>query len=237
MERIHGIVLRTVKYSDTRQIIDLFTLERGRMSCVKKLLKRDPAPLTHLDIICFDADIRPSQTLPPMQNIEKVHHFTSLRFDTMKTVMIMFLTEFLSNALREETVNSSLYRYIEDSLLWLDHAESGYASFHLVMMMHITQFMGITPNLDGYAPDRCFDLQNGCYVDKMVNGNYELFLLPTEAKTLPYLFHMNYENMHLCPMSRRQRQRCLDVLLTYYRLHIPAFRELRSLEVLKDIFN
>ena len=47
---------------------------------------------------------------------------------------------------------------------------------------------------------------------------------------------MNFDNMHLFVMSRADRSRCVDIILTYYRLHFPDFKELKSLAVLKELF-
>ena len=236
MERIHGIVLRQIKYSDTRQIIDLFTLEKGRMSLVQKIQKNKSSFLSHLDIIEFDIDSRPKTTLPLMHNIEKSYPLISLRFDTIKTVLVMFLSEFLSNALREESENANLFKYIEYSLCWLDKAEDSYANFHIVLLIHITRFLGIEPNTDDYSPHKYFDLQNGCY-SQSTPTKKDITLSSEESRTLPYLLHMNYENMHLYHLSRRQRRRCLEVITTYYQIHIPSFRELNSVSVLKELFD
>lgn len=48
---------------------------------------------------------------------------------------------------------------------------------------------------------------------------------------------MNYPTMHLFRLSRRERQRILQVLNTYYRLHVPQFPELKSLEVLQEFYS
>lgn len=54
---------------------------------------------------------------------------------------------------------------------------------------------------------------------------------------LPVLFRMNYPTMHLFRLSRRERQRILHVLNEYYRLHVPGFPELKSLEILQELFS
>ena len=47
---------------------------------------------------------------------------------------------------------------------------------------------------------------------------------------------MNYETMHLFAMSRMERARCLTIMNEYYRLHLPDFPVLKSLEAaLKEI--
>jgi hypothetical protein len=36
-------------------------------------------------------------------------------------------------------------------------------------------------------------------------------------------------------LSNFQRQQLLEILLAYYRLHIPGFNDIKSLEVLKEV--
>ena len=44
------------------------------------------------------------------------------------------------------------------------------------------------------------------------------------------------ETMHLFAMSRAERNRCLTIINDYYRLHLPNFPLLKSLDVLKELF-
>ena len=37
-------------------------------------------------------------------------------------------------------------------------------------------------------------------------------------------------------MNKEQRNRCTDIILYYYRLHVPNFPQLRSLDVVKALF-
>ena len=47
---------------------------------------------------------------------------------------------------------------------------------------------------------------------------------------------MNFETMHLFAMSRQERNRCAELIIIFYRLHIPNFPDLKSLAVLKELF-
>ena len=80
-----------------------------------------------------------------------------------------------------------------------------------------------------------FDLLAGTYCDRQPSHAH--FLRDEEARVLPVLFRMNYPTMHLFRLSRRERQRILHVLNEYYRLHVPGFPELKSLEILQELFS
>jgi DNA repair protein RecO (recombination protein O) len=61
--------------------------------------------------------------------------------------------------------------------------------------------------------------------------------MPEEATRIVLLMRMNYETMYLFEMNRAERGRCLEVLNEYYKLHLPDFPTLKSLEVLKELFS
>jgi DNA repair protein RecO (recombination protein O) len=104
-------------------------------------------------------------------------------------------------------------------------------------MMHLSWFLGFYPNLTGYKKGDCFDLQNSCYISMHPLDNRQLYLQPDEAYHIGMLMRMNYNNMHLFNMSRAQRNRCIEVLLLYYRIHLPEFPDLKSVAVLREVFD
>ena len=62
------------------------------------------------------------------------------------------------------------------------------------------------------------------------------FLMPQEAGRILLLMRMDFPTMHLFRLSRMERNRILEILLLYYRLHVPGFPELRSVSVLKELY-
>ena len=240
-ERIKGIVLRTVKYGDSSLIVDLYTEERGRLSLMTSISRSKRAVRSvsfwqPLNMVEFQAEIRSgSSKLPRPSEVRTYYNYVDLPFSPVKSSLAIFIAEFLSAALREEKENLPLYRYMESSLQWLDMADkpASYANFHLVFLMHLSRFVGVYPNME--ESGNYFDLLAGtfCYGQP----SHAHFLKPEEARYLPALFRMNYSTMHLFRFSRNARMRILTVLNTYYRLHMPSFPELKSLDVLHEMFD
>ena len=69
-----------------------------------------------------------------------------------------------------------------------------------------------------------------------VRSSIPITSLPRSGR-LTQLMRMNYETMHLFTMNRLERTRCLNIMNEYYRLHLPDFPVLKSLEVLKELFD
>ncbi|MDY6241855.1 MAG: DNA repair protein RecO [Prevotella sp.] len=234
-----AIVLRTVKYGESRIIVDLLTREAGRVSMVCQLTKSGKGkikkqllqPMTMLDVAF---DYRKNISLQHFQDLRIGQVYRSLLFDPYKLSITLFLAEFLIYATRDETDNRQLYDFIETSLLWLDNADGGFANFHLVFMLRISLFIGFYPNLDDYHEGCWFDLREGCFTP--LRPSHNDCLKPDEAARMRTIMRMSLDNMHLFRMSRVERNRCAEIILYYYRLHQSDFPELRSIEVLKELF-
>ncbi|MDY4410111.1 MAG: DNA repair protein RecO [Prevotella sp.] len=234
-----AIVLRTVKYGESRIIVDLLTREAGRVSMVCQLTKSGNGkikkqllqPMTMLDVAF---DYRKNISLQHFQDLRIGQVYRSLLFDPYKLSITLFLAEFLIYATRDETDNRQLYDFIETSLLWLDNADGGFANFHLVFMLRISLFIGFYPNLDDYHEGCWFDLREGCFTP--LRPTHNDCLKPDEAARMRTIMRMSLDNMHLFRMSRVERNRCAEIILYYYRLHQSDFPELRSIEVLKELF-
>ena len=148
----------------------------------------------------------------------------------------MFLSEFLCRAVPVEADNRALFSYLRHSIVWLDECRTGFVNFHLVFLMRLSRFLGLYPNLEGYSEGCYFDLVNACFTSLRPSGHSH-YIGPIEAARLLTLMRMNYDTMHLFAMSRVERMRCLTVIEQYYRLHLPVFPELKSLDVLKELFD
>ncbi len=241
LQRISGIVLRTVKYKDTSFIADVYTdvlgrasfmvtMSRSRKSSVKSVLFQP------LALVELEADIRPNTTIYKVKEAKSDYPFSSLPYDPYKSAIALFLAEFLCRTVREEVENRPLFTYLRHSIVWLDECRSGFSNFHLVFLIRLSRFLGFYPNLEGYTQGACFDLLNACFTPFRPSG-HSYYIGSTEAAQLLTLTRVKYDTMHLLAMNRTERIRCLTVIEQYYRLHLPDFPELKSLEILKELFD
>ena len=251
MLKTSAIVLRTIKYGDGRVIVDMFTRQEGRLSFIVPLPKSPHAkikkqyfqPLTLLDI---EANVRPLSQLQTLRDASLSVSLSSILSSPDKLAVGLFVSEFLYHALRDEQQNEPLFDYIRSSIEWLEAAEAHYANFHLVFLMRLSRFLGFYPNLleergkrneerGTRNEDRFFDLRNATFCTEV--PQHPEFLMPEEAAHIRVLMRMDFFSMHLFRLSRAERNRILEILLLYYRLHLPAFPELNSVEVLRALFD
>lgn len=239
LEKTTGVVLRTVKYGDSSLIVDIYTSTRGAVSFMVRIPKSKKSSMRGvlfrpLSILELDFDYRSKASLQHIREVRLFYTYQSVPYEPYKSAMALFLAEFLARVLKHETVNESLYSYILYSLQWLDAAERSYSNFHLVFITRLTRFLGIYPNTELYQKGCWFDMLNACFVSSC--PAHSSYLAPHEAALIPLFMRMNYDSMRFFAMNRIQRNRYMEVLNDYYRLHIPEFPELKSLDVLKELF-
>lgn len=234
-----AIVLHSFKYGDSKLIADMLTAGAGRVSCIVRVPKSGKGrvkrqffqPLTLIEAV-FDQ--RPGGGLLPLKDAQLLRPYASIPFSPLKLPIAMFTAEFLANATRGEMPDEAMFAYIENSLLWLDECEEHYANFHLVFAMRLTKFLGFSPNTESYHEGDWFDLRSGCFTSAAPPHSDSL--PPQEAQLVGLMLRMNFATMRLYRMTRQERNRLLDIVLQYYRIHLPAFRELKSVEVLRELF-
>ncbi len=238
LTKTRAIVLKSFKYGEQSLIVDLFTKECGRLTFIVRIPKSSHGkikkqffqPATILDL---EFDYRTRLSMQKMKEVTMAVPYASLTSDPYKLAIVLFLCEFLSYATRTEQENTPLYNYIETGLRWLDEARGGFSNFHIVFLARLALFLGFCPNLE--TAGLYFDLRSGCFVN--ARPLHPDFLTPDEADKVVLLMRMDYPTMRLFTMSRAQRWRCLEVIVSFYRLHIPDFPEIKSLDVLRDLFS
>ncbi len=239
-EKTRGIVLRSLRYGDNALVVDIYTAVRGTVSFMVKIPRSRKAVLKSvffrpLSILDIDFDYRQKASLQRLGDVRWGYTYTTLPYEPYKASIALFLAEFLCRVLKHEGENDSLFSYILYSLQWLDASERSFSNFHLVFITRLTRFLGFYPNVEAWREGDWFDMQNACFV----HGRplHVACLGPREAALIPLFMRMNYDSMRFFVMNRRERERFLEVLNDYYRLHVPEFPELKSLDVLKEVFS
>lgn len=239
IEKFDGIVLRTLKYSDSLLIVDVYTRQRGRLSFLAPASRNKRGKVRSvlfqpLSMLSFMASYRQGKSLPRINDVQPYAMYSSISFDVVKSSIAMFLAEVLTYSLREEEGDDSLFTFLDRSLMLFDNLESGYADFHIIFMSQLLRYLGIFPNIENFSSGSYLDLAHGCAVKE--HPLHPAFLMPHEATVFIGILRTGYESMHQLSLNRELRGNYLAILIEYYRLHIPDFPQLKSFEVLKELF-
>ena len=221
------LVLRTLRYADDRLIVEALARTQGRVSFIVRITHSPRAAVRHtlftpLAVIDIEWNRpRNGQLGKPLSARVALPRLT-LHTVPAKTAVVLFLAEMLLHVVHSEEADTAIFDFVEAALQWFDTAEQNFANFHLVFLMRLT---GLP----------YFDLIGGRFV--AVRPMHTHLLEGEEASVFANLLRMNFSTMHLFRFSRAQRNRILDVLIDYYRLHLAAMPELNSPDVLRTLFD
>lgn len=235
------IVLHVLRYADDKLIVECLSEAEGRVSFVVRISHSSRAAVRHtlfqpLAVLDVEWTARPRGGLAIPKSARVATPFSTLHAEPRKATVALFLAEVLMYIVRSEEASGAMFEFVASSLEWFDTAPVGTATanFHIVFLLRLSLFLGITPNLD----DRdlpYFDLMAGEFLGTAPAHAY--YIYGAEASAFSQLMRMNFGTMHLFALSREQRGRILELVLQYYRLHLPAMPEPKSLDVLREVFD
>ena len=238
-EKLRGVVLNTIRYSDKHNIVHIYTDGRGLMSFAVPLGKTQAARMRNallmpLSLVDLEAGIRPGRDLAVMREIHRNFPLATIYSDPVKNAISLFISELLAHVIQEPEGNDPLFRYIEQAVQLLEQLPGHVANFHICFLYHLGAHLGIQPNVESHHDGYWFDMTDGVFVPAPVSGHMNL--QPSEAQVIHLLSRMTFSNMAVFRFNREERNRVLDVIISYYRLHNAAIGTLRSPDILKQLF-
>ncbi len=234
----HAIVLSKLKYRDNDLIVRCYTQKLGVVSfLLRGVLKRKKGNskaayfqlLSQLQLVVMYKNNRSLQTIKETKfnNI-----YQTLHTNVLKSSIVMFLSEVLSNVLQEEEENETLYSYIETTLLWLDtHLE--YSNFHLLFLLNLTRYLGFYPDTK-QIDYPYFNLSEGKF-EQTSHDRYTIF--GENLTLLKQLLGTTFDALSKVEINAKQRQSFLSMILLYFELHLGSFKTPKSLQIFNQVFN
>ncbi len=231
-----AIVISTIKFQEKSLIVKCLTQSNGVKSYfvnnafTGKNNKQKIAffqPLMQLEI---EATNKNKGTLERFKDIKISIPYQTINYDIYKTTIVLFLSEFLNFAIKEEEENEALFEYLETALLWLDNHDE-VSNFHLIILIQITKYLGFYPENPSENIDY-FDLLEGVFTNSPSSNSLTI----DETILLKRLLSLKVDNTENF-FSAHQRQILLKIIINFFTLNIDGFKTPKSIEVFKEVFS
>jgi DNA repair protein RecO (recombination protein O) len=240
LEKTRGIILNQIKYTDSGIVARLFTRKFGRQSYMIKGMRNRKTgkhnilfqPLFILDL---ELNYKPSHEMQILKEFSVSFTPYDICSNIKKSCVAIFLGEVLTSVLKEESPNEDMFDYIEESIMYFDSCKEGYANFHIAFLAGLSSYLGFEPGMRQNSGDAFFDMTNGKFVTiPPVNGNYANEEI---SNILADFFAASYNTASGIILTGALRNEVLETLVSYYALHLPGLKKIKSLEVLKEVFS
>lgn len=232
-----GIVLSTIRYSDSSVIAKIYTESSGLRSFMIRtgkgrnaLLKMSILQPLSLIEISFDKDEKKGLRTP--RAMERAKSTNSIPFDTVKTCIALFMAEVIGRSIGEEEANTKLFEFLHKGVIMLDEETQSVNNFHLKFMLEFSSFLGFYPH-SRLAGQSHFDLVEGEFSSSDILHPYVINGAALSA--FEDLLHVAFSEHFKPRLSNSVRRELLQHLVDYFKLHLEGMKEITSHKVLEEV--
>jgi DNA repair protein RecO (recombination protein O) len=232
LSKTRAVVLHHIKYGDSSLIVTLYTEKFGRLSCMVNGVraKKTKLPVTLFQpLTLLDAEVyyKKNREMQRLKEASCSFRYDSIPFTVTKSTIALFLAEILYLTLREEESNPSLFDFLNHAFQLLDSKSEGIPNFHLLFLLHYSKYLGFFPGVPDYNGTAMLSPDLRHFRDMPPEAARALDMMLTTSPAFP-------EHISLTNSSRAV---LLDRIIRYYQEHLGEAGRIRSVQVLKDIFN
>ncbi len=234
LQKTEGIVLKTLKYSESSVITKIFTREFGEFSFivpgVRGSRNKSKGNLFQpLQILELDLYYHPNKSLLKLKEYRPGYIYQHLYTDMIRQSVAIFALEVISKCIHEHEVNDTLYDYFRTFLMDTDTTESMAAMMPQHFLLNASNILGFMPYIEVPFEERpYFNLEAGVFEKQ---PSFTMISLDKNEALLIFEF-LDKNDAHF---SKNDRLKILEILLMYFRIHLPNFKQMNSLEILRQV--
>lgn len=235
--KTRGIVLSTLRYSDSSVIVRIYTEIAGLRSFMVRtgkgksaLMKMSMLQPLGLVELSFDRDEKKSLHSP--RSLERDGILKGIPFDTVKTCIALFMAEVVGRSIAEEETNTRVFAFLHRSVMMLDEETDPVKNFHLKFMIEFSGHLGFFPHERNHDA-AFFDLLEGEFVNH--EPLHPHYLQGSCVAIFERLIDTPFSEHHAVRIGNDNRRLLLQGLVDYYRLHLHGMKEIQSHKVLEEV--
>lgn len=236
--KTRGIIFKSVKYSESSIIADIFTEEKGLRSYIISGVRSKNAKInasilqvmTLVDLVVYH---REDKNLTRIKEIKSSYVFQSIPFDVVKGAVGLFMVELARKTIRESEKNNLLFNFLFDAFRQLDISSFSVANFHIAFMVELSAFLGFLPGGEYSKETAGFDLAEGVFSALNKDGVHTLN--NSESKFLDAFLKTPLDKSYTIKLNRMERKSFLNQMITFYKFHVENFESLNAHKILEEV--
>lgn len=240
LQKTKGIALHYIKYGDSSIIAHIYTDIFGRQAYIVNGVRSKKSKIRlsffqPLSILELDVYYKPNREIQRIKDLRNYLPLQAIHNDMVKSSIAIFISEIIYKSLREIEPNKPLFDFLYHSIHLLDIKTDGIESYHLVFLLVLSKYLGISPQMAD--KDKPKQIDDGDSAELNDNLQYSFLMSDEEVKGLNELYKYSFEGLEKIKISNSTRSSLLDKLVEYYQIHLEGIGSIKSLAVLKEVFN
>lgn len=239
ISKIEAIVLRTIDYSETSQIVWMYTRELGRISAMARGARRPKSkfgstlqPMSHIQAVVYNRDNK--QILPLS---ETSHHKLrrNLSRDLEKIVVGLRVVELVRGLTQEHDQNEDLFDLIVATLDRLNATEHRVMNVLLFFQLQLASLLGVSPDIvkedvEQIEKDGYLLLDSGSISADGSRGGKRASR--KALRTFAILSRADADAVARLEITERVRQEVTSLIDAYFQYHFDSAYPNKSVKVI-----
>lgn len=172
--------------------------------------------------------------LHKLRTISPLINLPALYSDIFRMNILLLWSEILHLILRQEGKNEVLFHYISRSAEYLNTTQRDIANFNLLFLYRLAGPLGFHINTSTWQEGYVFDIQEGHFCPPDIVRPY--LSGPHTAKVIYQLCTCETGKLKDIPLNREARNILLDVVLLFYSIHLNLNFNIRSIQIIREVF-
>ncbi len=222
-----GIFIHRINYSDTSLIVSFYTEKKGIQKFIYPGGKKKAHALFPLSICEIGFYIRPDSELGKLTDADPSVALSNIPAEPIRSSVAFFIADILQNCLKFDVKDVALFHFLEESIEALN-TKNDLSLFAIEFMLGMTVHLGIDPTVDP-TNKSYFILEDGEF--SSIVPSQKTFTEGTGVQIIQDLLRGNMQQQ----LNKEERNEALQVMIDYYRMHIPRFNVERTLEIIRAV--
>lgn len=224
-----AIFLHRIPYSESSLICTFYTLNSGIQKFIFQGGKKKSSGLFPVSVSEITYYRRPDSELGKLTDAQPIRSLSLIQADPIRSTITFFIADVLKNCLKTDQSDPQLFHFLEEKIGMLNTADPSFLSlFPTDFLVGFALQMGIEPQIPS-GICRYFHLEEGEFSN--IDRKGELVAEGPGVNLIQELLIGEFQDHP----SRMARKEAFEIMLSYYKLHIPGFNIDQSLEIVREI--
>jgi DNA repair protein RecO (recombination protein O) len=243
--RTEAVVLRTLDYGETSQIVTLFTRDRGKLAVIAKGARKTKSPygstlqpMAYTQVVFYYKPTRTLQTLSESSHVEAFHR---IRRSLERITIGLRVVELVDALMEDEDPQPEVFELVRHVLRRLNATERRAANLWPFLQLRLATVLGLGPAVDRERVEAVTEARGWLSLEN--GGVFPLDAEPREARKASRAALRAYAvfarasldavmRMELTPAVRREAESLIE---DYLRYHFEESYPDRSREVVAQL--
>lgn len=207
------IVLSCTKVGDKSLVIHSLSETWGRRSFIVNASRDHLALLMPLSIVEAEICENRSSSLWRARKLSSNYPLNGIRGQLQRNTITLFMSEVLFRIIKDGVKEPGFYQWCKSSILTLNDLDTSYPNFHIRWLLDLAVAMGFMPDTHSLSP---------------FAGEY--------MSVLDRFLRCNWAESMLIPLNGEMRSEIAKCIINYLGFHCESHIQIRSLEVLRELY-